>query len=221
MIGLVLAATLGCQDGPLYALKHANPYFTRQWSRDEAIGVTDHTRRQELLGLAESMPTLTPDRQQFWSEHLHQIYSNDESAEMRRLAVLAAGRSSDESALSTIESGLEDESIKVRMEACRALGNRRDTSAAEMLAATLGKTQNKDVRHAAIAALGRHPSDVANNALKLALQDRDPATQDLVIASLRQTTGKDLGRDVDVWIAALEDPGSAESPVQSGLPALF
>lgn len=205
----------GCQDGPLYALKHANPYFTmKQWKADEQIGVTDHNRRKELIDLADSMPTLPADRQQYWSSHLQQIFANDQSPEMRRLAVLAAGRSGAGGTIELIEKGLADENLKVRMEACRALGDRREDQAARLLAATVGTSQDKDVKHAAIAALSKHPGQVASDSLKLALQDRDPATQDLVIGALRKSTGKDYGTDPETWIAALdgkEVPDQAKS----------
>ena len=212
----------GCQDGPLYALKEVNPWFTvRQWGGDEAIGVTDHTRREELMALAETIDQLPEDRQAFWSSHLQQIYTNDKSPEMRRLTVLAAGRSVDPSMLELIEQGLKDDSLKVRMEACRALGRRREEEASRMLASVLGKTQDKDVRHAAIAAIGQHPGEIANNALKLALQDRDPATQALVIASLKQSTGRDLGDDPKVWIAALDGEPIQEPQSEGGFFGLF
>lgn len=201
----------GCHDGPMYALKHANPYFTMsQWKKDEALGVTDHKRRQELQSLADSMVSIPEERQQEWTDHLQQIYENDPSPEMRRLAVLAAGRSKDATALELVAKGVKDDNVKVRMEACRALGERPEEKAAQLLAAVAGESQDQDVRHAAIAALGKHPGSVANNSLKLALQERDPATQDLVIATLRESTGKDLGDDPSVWIAALNEPSSEE-----------
>lgn len=221
--GVMLSVITGCQDGPLYALKHANPYFTmRQWKYDEQIGVTDHQRREELLSLVESMPTLPADRQQYWSGHLEQIFANDESPEMRRLAVLAAGKSQSPGMIQMIEKGLEDDNLKVRMEACRALGNRSEEEAARLLAATVGKSQDKDVRHAAITALASHPGQIAADSLKLALQERDPATRDLVIGSLRQSTGKDYGADPETWIAALNGKEVPEQPASgSGIRSFF
>lgn len=221
--GVMMGALTGCQDGPLYALKHTNPYFTmRQWKQDEQIGVTDHRRREELISLVETMPTLPADRQQYWSSHLEQIFANDESAEMRRLAILAAGKSQAPGMIQMIEKGLEDENLKVRMESCRALGNRPDEQAARLLAATVGKSQDKDVRHAAIAALASHPGPIASDSLKLALQDRDPATQDLVIGSLRKSMGKDYGNDPETWIAALDGKEVPDQPKSStGIGSFF
>jgi len=219
-IGLACLST-GCKDGPMYALKHANPYFPmRQWASDEKIGVTDHERRGELQSLADTMPGLSVERQEFWTGHLQKIYEHDESPEMRRLAVLAAGKSSDPVVMSVIEKGLEDDVIKVRMEACRALGSRPDEAATSLLAATVGSSQNQDVRHAAIQALAQHTGKIASDSLKLALQDRDPATQSLVIGSLRQSTGKDYGSDPESWIAALEGKDVEEQP-RGGLRSYF
>lgn len=225
MLSFVVATSCGClngcHDGPMYALKHANPYFTmRQWAADEKIGVTDHTRREELQSLAETMPTLPPERQQYWSTHLRQIFEHDENAEMRRLSVLAAGKSLAPDVMPLIEQALDDESVKVRMEACRALGNRRDEGAARMLASVLGKTQDQDVKHAAIAAIGNHRNAIAADSLKLALEDRDPATQSLVMDSLRRQTGKNYGNDPQTWIAALNGQSVDEKP-SGGIGSLF
>ena len=213
MIAAAVAAPLagsvvGCHDGPLYALKRANPLFTmRRWPADEAMGPTDHVRRQELRSLAETIDSMPPDRQASWTPHLREIIAHDESPEMRRLATLAAGKSSDPAALELIETTLGDSNAKVRLESCRALGRRREPRAAQLLAKTLGSTGDLDVRQAAITAIAQHPGPIANEALQLALQHRNPATRGLVLASLRTTTGEDHGEDPQAWIAALS--GSA------------
>lgn len=204
-VSTVALLAMGCQDGPLYGLKAANPYFTmNEWKKDEAIGVTDHQRRQQLADLAESIGTLPPDRQVYWTGHLRQMIEKDGSPEMRRLAVRAAGNVRDESAMALIEKGLDDESMKVRMEACESLGRRTGDDAIRMLAETLGTETDLDVRHAAMTALGNHESPIAIDSLRLALSDRNPATRSLAIESLRGSTGKNFGDDPNVWIAALD-----------------
>jgi len=50
--------------------------------------------------------------------------------------------------------------------------------------------------------------------LRLALADRNPATQNLAIASLRGATGKDYGDDPDTWIAALDGKPTEERPTR-------
>lgn len=201
----------GCQDGPLYALKVANPYYSmREWKDDEAIGVTDHERRKQLSTLAETIDQMPANKQQFWSGHLEKLIENDDSPEMRRLAIRAAGRMSDPSAMGMIERGLDDESVKVRMEACGALARKSSDEAARTLAATVGTDTNEDVRHAALRALATHKNQIAVDSLKTALLDRNPATRDLAIESLKGATGKNYGDDPQVWIAALDGKPTAE-----------
>ncbi|MGB7328825.1 MAG: HEAT repeat domain-containing protein [Rubripirellula sp.] len=215
LMGVCVAASsclmVGCQDGPLYAIKAANPYYSmNEWKKDEAIGVTDHQRMQQLSDLADTIATLPANRQQFWTGQLKQMIENDQSPEMRRLAVRAAGALKDASSLALVEAGLDDESMKVRMEACESLGRRPGDEAARLLAATLGSETSQDVKHTAIEALAKHKSPIALDSLRVALADRNPATRDLAIASLRGVTGKNYGSNPDVWIAALDGKPTAE-----------
>jgi HEAT repeat protein len=189
----------------MYALKVANPFYSmREWKRDEAIGVTDHERRKQLALLADTIGQMPADKQTFWAGHLQKMIDSDQSPEMRRLAVRAAGSLRDTSAMAMIDKGLDDESVKVRMEACQALGRRGGDDAARLLAATIGSETNEDVKHAAMAALANHNNPIAIDALKIALADRNPATRVLAIESLKGATGKNYGDDPQVWIAALE-----------------
>jgi hypothetical protein len=211
----VLVPAAGCQDGPLYALKVANPYYSmKQWKEDEKYGLTDHVRLQEITKLVDSMPTLSKQRQAYWLEQLSQIMENDESPEMRRRAVMAAGQLNDPIADNIVREGLKDESVKVRMACCETLGNRTDPEATMMLAETAGSATDQDVRRTAFAALGKHKGPVATDALKIAIEDRDPATRDIVMASLRTSTGKNYGNDPEVWIAALQGKPVEEQPVR-------
>jgi len=208
-------AVSGCQDGPLYALKVANPYYSmREWKRDEAIGVTDHERRKQLTLLAENVDQLPADKQKFWAGHLEKLLANDDSPEMRRLAVRAAGRLNDPSAMAMIDKGLDDDSVKVRMEACNALGRRSGDEAARMLVATVGTETSQDVKHAALTALANHKSEIAVDSLKIALADRNPATRDLAVQSIKGATGKNYGDDPKVWIAALDGRPTEEVPTR-------
>ncbi len=212
---LLMTLTTGCQDGPMYGLKAANPFFSlKQWKEDESYGTTDHVRRQELTKLAGIMPTLPPERQTFWFSHLRGVMDNDESPEMRRLAVLAAGKSSVPESFELIADGLKDDSLKVRLTACEMLGNRTDEESTRLLAQVAGTTSDQDVRNAAYAALGKHQNEIAVDALRLALDIRDPATRSLAIASLKGSTGKDYGDNPQSWIAALDGQDVPEQPVQ-------
>ncbi len=212
---LVMILISGCHDGPMYAIKAANPFYSlKQWKADEAYGPTDHVRRQELTKLADMMDTLPPERQNYWFSHLRGVMEHDESPEMRRLAVLAAGKSSAPQSFELVSKGLQDESLKVRLTACEMLGNRKDEESTRLLATVAGSTSDQDVRNAAYAALGKHQNKIAVDALRLALDIRDPATRSLAVASLRGSTGKNYGDDPQSWIAALDGQDVPEQPVQ-------
>lgn len=215
LAGAICCALTGCQDGPLYALKVANPYYAmNEWKEDEAFGVTDHERRVQLAELAESIDRLPMERQSFWAGHLDKMIENDDSAEMRRLAVRAAGNLGGPTSLAMIEKGLDDDSFKVRMEACSALGRQDNAEVTRMLAATVGTETNQDVKHAAMRALASQSTPGAVDSLRLALADRNPATRDLAMESLRDATGKDYGDDPEVWIAALDGKEVEERPTR-------
>jgi HEAT repeats len=211
-VSLIFAS--GCHDGPLYALKTANPYFTlKEWKEDDLIGPTDHARRKEMLKLASSMGSLPDERQKYWLSHLEQIMKNDQSVEMRRLAVNAAGYMRDASGLNVVKDGLKDESSKVRMEACRALARTESDESTLLLAETAGIETDLDVRHAAMDSLAKFKSPIAVEALRVSLNDRNPATRSLAMKSLRGATGKDYGNDPQVWIAALDGKSPSEPEV--------
>lgn len=204
LVAFGVCGMVGCQDGPMYALKVANPYYSwHEWGKDEAIGVTDHERRKQLNVLAETAGDLPSDKQLFWAEQLEKLIETDQSPEMRRLAVRAASRMDVPQAMSMIEQGLDDASLKVRMEACHALGRRSGDDATRMLVATIGTDTDLDVQHAALEALAKHDNSISRDALQLALSDRNPATRTLAIDSLREVTGRNYGDDPKVWIAAL------------------
>ncbi|QEF99883.1 hypothetical protein Mal15_39500 [Stieleria maiorica] len=195
----------GCHDGPLYGLKRINPYYSmREWKRDRELGVTDHQRREELASLAGQIGDMSAKEQAKWAPHLDRILGNDPSPEMRRLSILAAAELKTPGAIEMIERGLDDESLKVQMEACRSLGKRREPEAAQLLASTLGTTPELDVKNSAIAALGNHKGTIPVESLRLALEDRDPATIDLAMKSLKGVIGKDYGSDPKQWIAAID-----------------
>lgn len=212
-VGKFAAATIlmtslcasGCQDGPLYALKKANPYFTMmEWKEDTDFGVTDYQRHSELQKLAAEIGSMPMKQQNYWFKHLGRIMNNDPSPEMRRLAIQAAASLRQSGSLELIEKGLDDESLKVQMAACTALGRRGEPEAAQLLASVVGTTPELDVKNSAIAALGRHKNQMAIDSLRVVLEDLDPATTQLAISSLRGVTGKNLGNDPKRWIAAID-----------------
>jgi HEAT repeat protein len=186
----------------------------REWKKDEELGITDHVRRVELTKLANNMSSLPRDRQEYWFDHLRNVMEHDQNPEMRRLAVIAAGGSVVPQSSELLREGIKDSSLKVRLAACEMLGRRDDPESTRLLADTAGGTTDLDVRNAAYAALGKHKSKVAVDTLRLALDDRDPATRSLAVESLRGSTGKNYGDDPQAWIAALDGQDVPEQPTQ-------
>lgn len=211
IIATLCILACGCHDGPLYGLKRVNPYYVMgEWKRDRKLGVTDHERREELQLLADQIGDMDTKDQLFWGKHLDRIMDTDPSPEMRRLSVLAASQMKTPAAMELIELGLDDENLKVQMEACRSLGKRSEPEAAQMLASTLGTTTEVDVRNSAIKALGNHKGSIPVESLRLALEDQDPATIHLAMSSLRGVMGKDIGDDPQAWIAAIDQQATPD-----------
>jgi HEAT repeat protein len=98
-----------------------------------------------------------------------------------------------------LEAGLSDESDAVRVECCRALGERAQPGSVTGLANALRADSNSDVKMAAAEALGKIKSPEAMKALAVALDDRDPAMQYVGVQSLKSITGRDYGPDVQAW----------------------
>lgn len=208
---LILASASGCQDGPMFALKQANPYYrSYEWAADEAIGPTDATREAELRQLGRSIASMKSDEQRRWVGDLAKIMEHDPSPHMRCQAVHAAALATVPEAMAVLRTGIEDDHVKVRIASCDALGARQDPEATRLLAESVNSETSKDVRLAAIKSLGSHEGPQATDALKLALQEPELAYQHASIASLRQITGRDAGDQPEAWIAMLESPAGSE-----------
>lgn len=212
---LPLLMLTGCQDGPMYALKVANPYYSlKEWREEKAYGTTDYDRWQELLDVSQSIESFSIAEQNRWVEKFAEILTDDQSAEMRRLVQVAAGRMEGSKSLDLIKTGLNDSSTKVRMEACRSLGLRGDKESLQLLATAFGSETNQDVKNAAVVALASFSDQVAIDSLRLALSDRNPATRSIAVQSLKSSTGKDYGDQPSQWIAALDGQPIEEEPIR-------
>ncbi|QDS87315.1 HEAT repeat protein [Rosistilla ulvae] len=198
------ALLAGCHDGPLFALKTINPVYRSQWAEDEKLGPTDAQRLEELQRLVASMPSLSDADQEYWLKHIEAILENDKNPEMRTHAIRALAGCRNSRVIDLCETQMTDESIKVRMAVCDVLGTRDESRSTQLLATTIGSESNEDVQMAAIAAVGKHRSPEAAQALKASLRSRNPAVRVACVESLGQCTGKDLGDDPQVWVAYLD-----------------
>lgn len=212
--GVAVAASIaGCHDGPMYALKQVNPYFTmKEWAEDERLGPTDATRAEELKRVVAGMSRWSEADQRRWLVELERIMEHDQSPFMRGLAVQAAASSRVSEATKLLERGVRDDDFKVRMITAKALGNRpQDPEATRLLAEVVNTETNKDVRLAAIKSLGRHSGPIATEALKSAVQETELAYQHAAASSLRAITGQQYGDEPEAWVAYLENQPVADT----------
>jgi HEAT repeat protein len=98
-----------------------------------------------------------------------------------------------------LQAAIRDSDVDVRITACRAWAIRGGPEATKTLATMLSSDADKDVRLAAAKSLGQSKDAAAVAALGGALDDPDPAMQYVAVGSLRSSTGKDFGNDVNQW----------------------
>lgn len=124
---------------------------------------------------------------------------NETDSLIRAETIRTLGDYPDPAADSIMKAALNDPDADVRIAACEAWGKRADAQAAGLLAPTLASDVNQDVRLAAARALGKNKDQQAIAALGEALTDSDPAMQYRAVLSLKESTGQDLGNNVDRW----------------------
>lgn len=113
-----------------------------------------------------------------------------------------------------VEAGLGDEHSAVRTASCEALGERAEARSIARLSEIVREDEDKDVRLAAVAALGNIKDPAAIAGVAAALEDRDPAMQYVGVQSMRSITGKEYGGDVEAWrqVAAGKAPPEPPAP---------
>lgn len=201
-IGLLgcLATASGCVDGPLYALKRVNPYYTSQWDKDREHGPTYDDRYNELLFVKNRLPNMEPAEQAEWAERLATIVQTDVSAEIRAQAVASIGAINTPAATRALNAASSDDSEKVRLAACEAWKFHGGDAASDMLSSMATRSdETTSVRQAAIASLAAFPGANVQSTLSNLIDDRSPAIQYQVAQSLTEITGQELGGDIAAW----------------------
>ncbi len=110
----------------------------------------------------------------------------------------------------TLLAAVNDASPLVRIAACEAWSHRNGETAVGALSKLLIDDDDGDVRIAAARALGKIKSPQAVQLLGSTLDDRDPAVQLVVMDSLRNLTGQEIGRDVNAWYKYLATQSGTE-----------
>jgi hypothetical protein len=194
---LLSLGSLGCSQSPLRVGK-------LPWSADEdpylppdyPTPARRMAKMKELAAAAESGP---PEQQSRAAAELARQIQTETDENIRLHIVLAISQLDTPLAEEVLEAGLNDGNAEVRVACCNAWGERGGQAAVSLLAETINRDTDLDVRLAAIRALGRirEPGTVA--ALTPALEDPNPAVQYRTVQSLRNVYERDLGNDVNAW----------------------
>ena len=184
-------------------------------SRDRTTFKTPGVRTDEALAIAASATGAdTPDQQELLADLARRIQSERDPL-VREAIVDAVARFPMPLADQVLQAGLSDADAGVRQHCCHALGQRGLSTCVPALARLAKEDEQFDVRVAATQALGNLKSPEAVQALVVALEARDPALQYAGVEAMRSATGRDLGGDVQAYVALAK----GETPVVATVPA--
>jgi hypothetical protein len=188
--GACLATLSGCLDGPVAEMKSLNPWARQQWEEDEREVITYHRKVADLAVLRSQAANLPEDRREAVAAQLAARLREEKSAALRIQLVHTLGAFSASSAHEAVLGSLTDPDPSVRIAACKAAGRYPDQSGFEAVSQALSKDENIDVRIAAAHELGKFKEFQAPQALRPALDDRDPALALAAMRSLESLTGR-------------------------------
>jgi HEAT repeat protein len=192
-LGLISLLASGCTDMPAWV-----PF---QGARSDTLPgvVTPAEKITQLKKISSDANKGDPQAKKQIVEQLVAAIRSETDSLVRAEIIRTLGDYPDPSADSVLNAALKDPDVDVRIAACDAWGKRADAQAAVLLADVLSGDVNQDVRLAAARALGKNKDPKAVAALGEALIDSNPAMQYRAVLSLKESTGKDLGNNVDRW----------------------
>jgi len=213
MAAAALAASLsGCADGPVPEMRYLNPWIREQWADDERRATTYHRKVADLATLRSQAANLPPAEREQIAAQLAARLKDEPSPALRAELVRTLGEFPVPAAQQAVLAGMTDETAYVRLVACKSLGRRPDAEGFKSLSQAVASDAELDVRVAAARELGKFRDFEAPQALRPALDDRDPALQVAAMQSLEALTGRTNFRNsVPTWRAFL-DGGNPTPP---------
>jgi HEAT repeat protein len=199
----------------MYQLKKINPYYRKQWDEDRKLGPLFSDRLEEVRNLSKSFAKMDSGDQERYRRHLHLLIANDPSPDIRREAVLALSHAPSAEDQVSLTQASQDDSSKVRIAACEALGQRNDDMALSLLGQLAQNDEDMSVRAAAVRAAAKSTTPEAKRILQTALNDKSPALQYQSALALQEMTGEKFGGDVARWRSYLESTSSEPSRLAS------
>ena len=194
LLGLLALGLCGC-DEKMPAWTGLNSPPTR------LPGVASPSERiHDLKELAEKAPSVSdPAQREAICQDLARQIRREPDSILRGWILRALAAYGGPTTTAVLHVAVKDTDADVRAIVCDLWGRRDDAEAAQVLADVLSSDSNFNVRMAAARALAHEHSPIAVQALGTRLDDKDPAMQNRVMSSLQESTGKDLGLDVDRW----------------------
>lgn len=191
--------------------------MTKKDEGADTKAVTPAKRIEVLRQIADRADYYSPaDQRKFTMEIAGKLpREKDPLVRAQMLRTVAAFPTPQAGAILT--AGSRDPDRDVRVACCEAWGIHGGPEATRILGEILQRDADVDVRLAAVAALGNLDDAAAVAALAPALEDPDPALQYRAVQSLRKSTGRDFGDDVNAWRAYVRGEGPAELPLVSRL----
>jgi HEAT repeat protein len=208
----LMATAGGCADGPVPELRSLNPWVREQWAADEREVTTYHRKVADLALLRAQAARLPPAEAEQVAGQLAARLSEERSAPLRAELVRTLAAFPGEAARQAVQRSLSDEASSVRIAACKGLAQQPSAEGFQALAQTVGNDSDMDVRIAAAHALKQFKEFEAPQALRPALDARDPALQLAAMQSLESLTGRtDYRNSVATWREYL-DGGNPTPP---------
>lgn len=205
--------SLGCGERPFADWGLVDPWSRRSWKEDERFGPTYHAKREELRKRRENVRSLSPEEQERAAVELAARLQEERHPVLRTDIIRTLGELPSPVATEALRAAVNDQEANVRVVACEAWGKRGGEDARVVLAQVLGSDTDVDVRMAATRELGRFKDDPqAMQALKLALDENNPALQFRAVESLRNMSGKDYGADMVAWKEFVDGGNPPEPP---------
>lgn len=216
LIVVLALPALGCSERPFADYGLVDPWARKSWKEDERYGPTYYTKRDELRAQRKSIRSLPPAEQERVAIELAQRLRDEQHPVLRSEIIRTLATVPSEAASEALRAATTDADADVRVVACQAWGQRGGDEARQTLAQVLGSDTDGDVRLAATRELGRFKNDPqAMQALKLALDENNPALQYRAVESLKNMTGRDYGADMLAWKEFVDGGNPPEPPPAS------
>jgi HEAT repeat protein len=210
----LLSACAGCSERPFQGA--LDPWSRKAWREDERFGPTYYTKRDELRAMREKMSSRSADDKERLAIELAQRLKDEQHPVLRSEIIRTLGMIPSPIASEALAAATNDTDADVRVVACDVWGKRGGEEARQALIKVLGSDTDADVRIAATRQLGHFKNDPqAMQALKLALDENNPALQFRAVESLRGMTGKDYGSDLIAWKEYIDGGNPPEPPAAS------